>query len=59
MRGSPDAAPAGEQSTLDEAGVSSRERPRWLGTIDKVIVDVSGELFLDHEREVVAWISRD
>jgi hypothetical protein len=48
-----------EQSTLDEAGVSSRQRPRWLGTIDKVIVDVSGEPSVDHEREVMTWISRD
>jgi arylsulfatase len=29
------------------------------GTIDRVIVDVSGEPFLDHEREVMAWIMRD
>ena len=29
------------------------------GAIDRVIVDVSGEPFLDHEREVMAWIMRD
>lgn len=29
------------------------------GTIDRVIVDVSGEPFLDHEKEVMAWIMRD
>lgn len=29
------------------------------GTIDRVIVDVSGEAYLDHEREVLAWIMRD
>jgi arylsulfatase len=29
------------------------------GTIDRVIVDVSGETYLDHEREVLAWIMRD
>jgi hypothetical protein len=29
------------------------------GTIDRVIVDVSGEPFLDHEEEVMAWIMRD
>jgi arylsulfatase len=29
------------------------------GTIDKVVVDVSGEQYLDHEKEVMAWIMRD
>jgi arylsulfatase A-like enzyme len=29
------------------------------GTIDRVVVDVAGEPFLDHEREVMAWIMRD
>jgi arylsulfatase len=29
------------------------------GTIDRVVVDVSGEAYLDHEREVMAWIMRD
>jgi arylsulfatase len=29
------------------------------GTIDRVVVDVSGEPYLDHEREVMAWIMRD
>jgi arylsulfatase A-like enzyme len=29
------------------------------GTIDKVIVDLAGEPFLDHEREVMAWVMRD
>ena len=27
--------------------------------VDRVIVDVSGEPFLDHEKEVMAWIMRD
>jgi hypothetical protein len=48
-----------EQSTLDEVGRQFTERPRWLGTIDKVIVGVSREPFLDHEREAMASISRD
>ncbi|HEY8526946.1 MAG TPA: sulfatase-like hydrolase/transferase [Acidimicrobiales bacterium] len=29
------------------------------GTIDRVVVDVSGEPYLDHEREVMAWLARD
>jgi arylsulfatase len=29
------------------------------GTIDRVIVDVSGDQYLDHEKQVMAWISRD
>lgn len=29
------------------------------GTINKVVIDVAGEPFLDHEREVMAWIMRD
>jgi hypothetical protein len=36
------------------SGVSSRQRPRWLGTIERVIVDGSREPFADHEREVMA-----
>jgi hypothetical protein len=33
--------------------------PFTCGTIDKAIADVSGEPFLDHEREVMAWVSLD
>ena len=29
------------------------------GTIDKVVVDVSGEKFVDHEKQVAAWFSID
>ena len=29
------------------------------GTIDKVVVDVSGEKFVDHEAQVAAWFSKD
>jgi hypothetical protein len=29
------------------------------GTIEKVIVDVSGEHYVDHEKEVAAWLMRD
>jgi hypothetical protein len=29
------------------------------GTIDKVVVDVSGEHFVDHEAQVRAWLMRD
>ena len=29
------------------------------GTIDKVVVDVSGEKFVDHEQKVMAWFSMD
>jgi len=29
------------------------------GTIDRVIVDVSGDHYVDHEREVLAYIARD
>jgi Arylsulfatase A and related enzymes len=29
------------------------------GTIDRVVVDVAGEPFVDHEKEVMGWIMRD
>jgi arylsulfatase len=29
------------------------------GTIERVIVDVSGEAYVDHEKEVLAWVARD
>ena len=29
------------------------------GTIDKVIVDVSGERYIDHEAEVRGWFIKD
>ncbi|MCJ7445781.1 MAG: arylsulfatase [Methanotrichaceae archaeon] len=29
------------------------------GTIEKVVVDVSGEPFVDHDKEVMAWIMKD
>lgn len=29
------------------------------GTIEKVVVDVSGEHYVDHEKEVAAWLMRD
>ena len=29
------------------------------GTIDRVVIDVSGEHYVDHEMEVVAWLMRD
>lgn len=29
------------------------------GTIDRVVIDVSGEPFVDHEKEVLAYFSRD
>ncbi|MDV2482780.1 sulfatase-like hydrolase/transferase [Methanoculleus sp. Wushi-C6] len=29
------------------------------GTIDRVVIDVSGEHYVDHEKEVAAWIMRD
>jgi hypothetical protein len=29
------------------------------GTIDRVVVDVSGDPYVDHEKEVHAWLSRD
>ena len=29
------------------------------GTIERVVVDVSGDHFVDHEKEVVAWLARD
>jgi hypothetical protein len=29
------------------------------GTIERVIVDVSGEHYVDHEKEVLAYITRD
>ncbi|WP_332449950.1 hypothetical protein [Methanoculleus sp.] len=29
------------------------------GTIDRVVIDLSGEHYVDHEKEVTAWIMRD
>ena len=29
------------------------------GTIDRVIIDVSGDHYVDHEHEVLAYIARD
>jgi arylsulfatase len=29
------------------------------GVIDRVIVDVSGDHYVDHEKEVLAYIARD
>ena len=29
------------------------------GEIDKVVIDVSGDPFIDHEKEAVAWLMRD
>jgi len=29
------------------------------GVIDRVVVDVSGDLYVDHEKEVSAWLMRD
>ena len=29
------------------------------GTIERVVVDVSGDHFVDHEMEVIAWLARD
>jgi arylsulfatase len=29
------------------------------GTIDKVVVDVSGEPFVDHEGKVMSWFAKD
>jgi arylsulfatase A-like enzyme len=29
------------------------------GTIERVVVDVSGDAYMDHEKEVLAWLARD
>jgi len=29
------------------------------GTIDKVVVDVSGDKFVDHEKAVMSWFAID
>jgi arylsulfatase len=29
------------------------------GVIDRVVVDVSGDHYVDHEKEVLAYIARD
>ena len=29
------------------------------GTIDRVVIDVSGEHYVDHEKEVLAYVPRD
>ena len=32
---------------------------RFTGAIDRVVVDVGGEPFHDHEKELQAWLTRD
>ncbi len=42
--------------------VSHDYRPPFTfsgGTIEAVVVDVSGEAFVDHEKEVLAFLMRD
>ncbi len=29
------------------------------GTIDRVVIDVSGDPYVDHEKEVLAYLARD
>jgi arylsulfatase len=29
------------------------------GVIDRVVVDVRGDHYVDHEKEVIAWLMRD
>jgi arylsulfatase len=29
------------------------------GTIDRVVVDVSGDHYVDHEKEILAYLARD
>jgi hypothetical protein len=29
------------------------------GSIERVVVDVSGDHYVDHEKEVAAWLMRD
>jgi arylsulfatase len=29
------------------------------GTIERVVIDVSGDAYVDHEKEVLAWLARD
>ena len=44
------------------SAVSTEYRPPFAfrgGTIDRVLIDVSGEPYVDHEREVLAYLTRD
>ena len=47
------------QRVARHARVHARRSAFTGGTIDKVVVDVSGEKFVDHEAQVAAWFSRD
>jgi hypothetical protein len=29
------------------------------GEIERVVIDVSGDAFVDHEKEAIAWLMRD
>jgi arylsulfatase len=29
------------------------------GTIDRVVIDVSGDTYVDHEKEALLWLKRD
>jgi arylsulfatase len=33
--------------------------PLTGGTIDRVVVDVSGDRYVDHDKEVLAYLARD
>lgn len=59
-------APDGSPNVLfiawDDLGFATMDRgtfPFTGGTIDKVVVDVSGDRYIDHEAQVRAWFAID
>ena len=67
-RSSPSPATSASSATASASGATAPHRSRPTtprrsaftgGTIDKVVVDVSGEKYVDHEAQVAAWFSID
>jgi hypothetical protein len=57
----PSSPPPGRAPTRTCRALPEYEAPFWFtgGTIDQVVVDVSGERYVDHEAQVRAWFSID
>ena len=49
----------GRDSGSAVASAYERPFPFAGGTIERVVVDVSGDNYVDHEIEVRAWLARD
>ena len=54
---------ASSSSTKKAAKLAQKGKGRKVrfqgGTIERVVIDVSGDADVDHEKEVLAWLARD